>query len=307
MSVSLQEQRGVGPSVTTLEGTEQRRGDAMGGLRTAKGCFREAVSALALTFPPGLRLLEAGANLAFRSGTNPMRFDLVAFCVAGAFSSVTAAACSSADPGSLASRRASLGPGGSIDMGVPDSGASTSNGGTTTSSGSSSGGSSSGGAGSDGASSGSSSSGASSGSTGGGSGGTSDDAGASAEFLQHCVDDINMYRATIGVPPYTRSSSLESFAAQGSESDAMTGEAHGNFISTNGGNGIAYAENEIPGWPLDQYGSVTAITDQGMQMMWAEGPGGGHYDNMASTMYTQAGCGTYTTSDGSVWITTDFR
>jgi hypothetical protein len=44
-----------------------------------------------------------------------------------------------------------------------------------------------------------------------------------------------------------------------------------------------------------------------MQMMWAEGPGGGHYENMSSTQYTLAGCGTYTTSDGNVWVTTDFR
>jgi uncharacterized protein YkwD len=145
----------------------------------------------------------------------------------------------------------------------------------------------------------------SSSSSGGASAG--DDAGADSD-LQHCVDVINSYRATLsGVLPYARSSSLEQFAAVGAEDDSQTGEAHGHFIGTNGGNGVAYAENEIPGWPEDQYGSITAVIDQGMQMMWAEGPGGGHYDNMASTQYTQAGCGIYVTSDGSVWITTDFR
>jgi hypothetical protein len=121
------------------------------------------------------------------------------------------------------------------------------------------------------------------------------------------VDDINSYRATINAPPYARAADLEAFAATGAEEDSQSGNAHGHFAATNGGNGVAFAENEIPGWPLAQYASVEAIMDQGMQMMWAEGPGGGHYENMSSTQYTLAGCGIYTTSAGDVWITTDFR
>jgi uncharacterized protein YkwD len=182
--------------------------------------------------------------------------------------------------------------------GDPSSTLTRSSGGESSSSGSSSGGG--------GASSGSSSSGGGSGSSSGGAT-TTGDGGASADLLQHCVDVINTYRATLNVPAYTRSSALEAFAATGAESDSQTGTAHGHFIATSGGNGIAFAENEVPGWPLAQYGSVSAILDQGFQMMWAEGPGGGHYENMSSTQYTSAGCGTYTTSDGMVWITTDFK
>jgi len=196
------------------------------------------------------------------------------------------AACSSPDPGALSSGsgpRVQLGPNGAVEEpGDIDSGTPA----TGTSSPTSSGGSSS------------------------SSGGTStSDAGAapSTDILQHCVDDINSYRAMIDLPPYARSSALEAFAATGAQSDSQTGEAHGHFISTNGGDGIASAENEIPGWPLSQYGSTTAVVDQGMQMMWAEGPGGGHYENMASTQYTQVGCGIYVTSDDSVWVTTDFE
>ncbi len=193
------------------------------------------------------------------------------------------AACSAPDPGSLlGGPRVQLGPNGAVEQG-PGSGAAGS---TTTSS---SGGSSSG-----------------SGSSSGGSS-TATDAGASADVLQHCVDVINSYRAKINVPAYTRASALEQFAATGAQSDSQTGQAHGHFVSTNGGDGVAFAENEVPGWPLAQYASVTDVVDQGMQMMWNEGPGGGHYDNMASTDYTQAGCGLYVTSDNSVWVTTDFR
>ena len=188
-------------------------------------------------------------------------------------------ACSSPDPNVLETRRAALGPGGTVSSGIPgDSTGSSSAGSTAPSSSSSS-----------------------------GSGVSGSDAGVSSDLHQHCIDVINSYRAQIGVPPYTRSADLETFAGAGAESDSQSGQAHGHFIATSGGNGIAFAENEVPGWPLAQYGSVSAIVDQGMQMMWAEGPGGGHYDNMASTQYTLAGCGFTTTADGSVWVTTDFR
>jgi len=190
-------------------------------------------------------------------------------------------ACSSPDPGSLTGGpRVELGPNGAVE--TTGSGASSS---TTTAS-------------TDGGTTSSSS---------GSTTTTAPEAGTSTDLLQHCVDVINSYRAQINVPAYTRSSALEAFAATGAQSDSQTGEAHGYFVSTNGGNGIAFAENEVPGWPLDQYGSVTAVIDQGMQAMWAEGPGGGHYDNMASTDYTQVGCGTFVTTDDSVWITTDFK
>ena len=187
-----------------------------------------------------------------------------------------APACSAPDPGVLTPQRATLGPGGSISAGgsaSSSSGASASDGG---------------------------------GSSSGGSSISVSDAG-SVSDLQHCVDVINSYRAQIKVTPYARASDLEAFAATGAQEDSASGSPHGHFVATNGGNGIAFAENEVPGWPLAQYGSLTAVIDQGMQMMWAEGPGGGHYDNMASTQYTLAGCGFFTTSDGSVWITTDFR
>lgn len=124
--------------------------------------------------------------------------------------------------------------------------------------------------------------------------------------LQHCVDVINMYRAMVGSAPLARAADLETFAAAGAASDSMTGMAHGHFISMSGG-GIAWAENEIPGWPLSEFGSISHIMDQGSADMWAEGPGGGHYENMKNPAYTHVGCGVFTTPDGSIWITQDYR
>jgi hypothetical protein len=41
--------------------------------------------------------------------------------------------------------------------------------------------------------------------------------------------------------------------------------------------------------------------------MWAEGPGGGHYDNMSSDKYQYVACGFYQTANGSWWSVQDFR
>ena len=124
--------------------------------------------------------------------------------------------------------------------------------------------------------------------------------------LQHCVDVINKYRASIGAKPYARSSELEAFATEGAKEDSKSGEPHGHFMATSGG-GVAWAENEIPGWPKGDYGGVTGVVDEGCKAMWDEGPGGGHHDNMASHEYTQVGCGIFVTASGDVWITQDFR
>ncbi len=124
--------------------------------------------------------------------------------------------------------------------------------------------------------------------------------------LQHCVDVINSYRAMVGSPPVTRASDLEAYAAEGAQADSVTGTAHGHFRATSGG-GIAFAENELPGWPLGGYGSIQGIMDAGSAQMWAEGPGGGHYENMRNPSYTRVGCGVYVMASGNVWVVQDFR
>ena len=124
--------------------------------------------------------------------------------------------------------------------------------------------------------------------------------------LAHCVDVINSYRAKVGAKPYARSAALEAFAAEGAKEDSVSGSPHGHFMSTSGG-GVAWAENEIPGWPADGSGGVRGVIDDGLKMMWDEGPGGGHHDNMASGEYTEAGCGLFVTADKQVWVVQDFH
>lgn len=115
---------------------------------------------------------------------------------------------------------------------------------------------------------------------------------------QDCVDTINRYRASVGLPPYARWADGEACASGEAQKDAASMQAHSAFPSCG-----EFAQNECPGWP----GPPDAMIGQCLQMMWMEGPGGGHYDNMTSKSYTQVACGFTVLSDGSVWAAQDFR
>jgi hypothetical protein len=122
-----------------------------------------------------------------------------------------------------------------------------------------------------------------------------------AEYRQQCVDRINEYRATEGLPPYERWKSGERCADSEARSDSQTGEPHGAF-----GRCDESAQNECPGWP-----SVESTLTSCLQMMWDEGPGEpwidhGHYYNMSSTDFNEVACGWHEGSDG-VWAVQNFR
>jgi hypothetical protein len=112
-----------------------------------------------------------------------------------------------------------------------------------------------------------------------------------------CVDAINAYRATLGLAPYARWTQEESCADGQALSDSKTGKAHGAFTQCG-----EHAQDECPGWP----GPADAMIPKCLAAMWAEGPGGGHYENMRGK-YTQVACGFATLPNGSVWAVQDFR
>ncbi len=119
----------------------------------------------------------------------------------------------------------------------------------------------------------------------------------SSDASQACVDAINADRASLGLAPYARWTSEES-CEWSAQADSAANSAHSAFTKCG-----EMAQNECPGWP----GPAGDMIDGCMKAMWAEGPGGGHYDNMSSTSYTKVACGFYTLADGSVWATQDFR
>jgi hypothetical protein len=125
----------------------------------------------------------------------------------------------------------------------------------------------------------------------------------SSDPAQACVDDINAYRATLGLAPYERWTQQEACASSEAEKDGASGTPHSAF----GACGES-AQNECPGWP----GPPEKMIGGCLDMMWAEGPGSdfsqhGHYINMSSTTYTKVACGFHVESDGSVWAAQDFR
>ncbi len=134
-------------------------------------------------------------------------------------------------------------------------------------------------------------------------GGTGAATGA-VDDLQLCVDETNRYRATLGLPAVRRSADLERCALTAARADHASGRPHGHFVDTKGC-GIAFAENEIPRWPVDYAGSTTQTIRKGLADMWAEGPGGGHFENMRGK-YTELGCGIHV-EGGAITVVQNFR
>ena len=125
-----------------------------------------------------------------------------------------------------------------------------------------------------------------------------------ADSTAFCVEEVNRYRASVGVAPLTRSGRIDEFSSDAAHVDGEAHQAHTYFLMTNGGNGTARAENVIPWWKASQYGSVRTIVKKGLATMWAEGPGGSHYENMKGN-YSQMGCGIFISND-EVTVSQDF-
>jgi hypothetical protein len=132
--------------------------------------------------------------------------------------------------------------------------------------------------------------------------GTADEASVSGPSIDpaaasSCVDDINALRATIGLGPLTQWNGALGCADSEASTDSMTQRAHSAFPRCR-----EFAQNECPGW----MGDASTMIKPCLQAMWGEGPGGGHYDNMTNTSYTQVACGF--SSDGtSTWSVQSFR
>ena len=116
-----------------------------------------------------------------------------------------------------------------------------------------------------------------------------------------CVDRINTFRATEGLPPLRRWLGAESCSDLEAEGDSKTGIAHDHFQDCG-----EWAQNECPGW-----NSVGQVVQGCLQAMWDEKlvPSGpqGHYVNMTNTQYSEVSCGFYETPQGPVWAVQNFR
>jgi hypothetical protein len=127
-------------------------------------------------------------------------------------------------------------------------------------------------------------------------GGAGPDAPANAAAQQFCVTETNRYRAMASKPAVTESPTLEAFATAGAMVD-FSSSPHSHFMSTNGcpvqGN-----------WMLSPGGDMSMLVGQCIAAFYAEGPGGGHYENMMGA-YASLGCGIYQMGTG-VTIVQDY-
>ncbi len=112
-----------------------------------------------------------------------------------------------------------------------------------------------------------------------------------------CVATINEYRKTKGLPPYARWTENEGCSDGQAASDGQTSAPHGAF-----GTCQERAQNECPGWP----GPAETMIPDCLEAMWREGPGGGHYEAMASARYTKVACG-FAGGKGGIWSVQNFR
>ena len=113
-----------------------------------------------------------------------------------------------------------------------------------------------------------------------------------------CVARINQYRQQRGVAPLARETQGEPCADEESGLDGRSNTAHGSF-----GHCGERAQDACPNYP----GPVEQGLMQCLDQMLAEGPGGGHYDNMMNAKYTRAFCGFAALSGGRYWMIQDFR
>jgi hypothetical protein len=149
---------------------------------------------------------------------------------------------------------------------------------------------------------GASSTGASTSTSASGTGATGGSGGGAGDPHQQCVDTINQFRATVGLPAYARWNDEEACADSQAQSDAEAMMVHTTFMQCG-----EKAANECAGW----VGPADTMIGPCLQQMWNEGPGSdfpthGDYINMTSTQYTKVACGFYTLPNGIVWALQDF-
>jgi hypothetical protein len=127
------------------------------------------------------------------------------------------------------------------------------------------------------------------------------------------LDLLNTYRARAGARPLLYDASISAFALAGSKELASDHEPHAHFRAHGDGApgfGSRSAENQgdpngVPPMGEDRVSSGKKQITVMLKMMFEEGPGGGHHDNMLNPHYRRVGIGVYEPG-GTLFLTNDF-
>jgi uncharacterized protein YkwD len=123
------------------------------------------------------------------------------------------------------------------------------------------------------------------------------------EARSHVLTYINGLRSLNGVGLLERDDDLTEFAQEGSEQLARDHRMHGH-IDDHGADCRSCGENQSSpnGW---RTGPVGRQVDEVIELMVAEGPGGGHRDNFLDARWTRLGVG-IVNPGGPMYLTMDF-
>jgi uncharacterized protein YkwD len=131
-------------------------------------------------------------------------------------------------------------------------------------------------------------------------------------FEAHNLQALNAYRSDSGLSLYALDVQLSIFACAGSNELSVDHTPHEHFIMNveagtlldESGFKNAAGENQGDphGWVVE---AENTQIDQILAAMYAEGPDGGHYQNMMSTMFKRVGVGLLEV-DGGLYFTNDF-
>jgi uncharacterized protein YkwD len=124
---------------------------------------------------------------------------------------------------------------------------------------------------------------------------------ASAVDLAFCVTETNRLRASVGAPALAQHGPSEQFAATAAQADHASGNSHG-YLSANPP-GVAAAENEALRWARLLSGpTAQTFISRALQAAWAEGPGGGHYENIRNASFTVMGCAVFSDDTTATFV-----
>lgn len=132
-------------------------------------------------------------------------------------------------------------------------------------------------------------------------------------LVKYNVELLNEYRAKSGRAPLLYDERISAFALAGSKQLAGDHKPHAHFVASAKGApgfGPRAAENQgdpsgVPPFDRDRVVSGKKQIAIMLKMMFDEGPGGGHYDNMVNAKYRRIGIGIHEIA-GTLYLTNDF-
>jgi uncharacterized protein YkwD len=133
-------------------------------------------------------------------------------------------------------------------------------------------------------------------------------------LVKYNVDQLNVYRKNAGVPLLKYDAKISTYALAGSKQLSSDHEPHAHFKATAQGNpvlGTRSAENQGDWNGVPELDTSSKLAngkkqiDVMLKLMFDEGPGGGHHDNMLNPKMKRVGIGLFYVG-AKLYLTNDF-